>query len=221
MTKIMGGLILKNKIAYLFLNGELLGDSNFYKNYIEKNSGDIFCGDGGFRHCRTLKLTPLEIWGDFDSIHPDEVIFLENSQINLKKFPADKDFTDGELIINYLSNIYEKIIIIGGLGGYYAHTLTNISLIARFQNCEFLTDKEKIFFVKKHNLFYHSQGQNISFLPLSEKVDNLTLEGFKYDLKNYNLTLGESICMSNTITSNSASVTYSKGVLIGILELKN
>ena len=51
------------KIAYIFLNGELLGKKEFYENFISENKGDIFCADGGANIVYSLNLIPLEIWG--------------------------------------------------------------------------------------------------------------------------------------------------------------
>ena len=56
------------KIAYLFLNGELRGNKNFYLNFIENHKGDIYCADGGANICYELNLIPKEIYGDLDSI---------------------------------------------------------------------------------------------------------------------------------------------------------
>ena len=56
------------KIAYLFLNGELRGDKNFYLDFIKNHKGDIYCADGGANICYELDLIPKEIYGDLDSI---------------------------------------------------------------------------------------------------------------------------------------------------------
>lgn len=210
---------MKKNIAYIFLNGYLMGDLNFYQNYIKNNPGDFFCADGGYNHCKKLNIIPLEVWGDLDSIKYTDLEFLKDNLIPIIKFNKDKDFTDGQLIIESVhKKNYEKIIIIGGLGGRMSHTLTNLSFIIKYQNTIFLTDKEEIFFVNKKHILTNLKGITISFIPFSSNVESLTLEGFKYPLINHNLILGSSICMSNIVNNDTALITYSKGNLIGIKE---
>lgn len=210
---------MKKNIAYIFLNGDLLGNINFYKNFISNCNGDFYCADGGYKHCKALEILPLEIWGDLDSISADDIKFLEQKNIIIKKFSKDKDFTDGELILNYVySKGYDEIIIIGGMGGRFSHTLTNLSLIIKYQNAIFLTEREQIFLVKNHHILENKFGITVSFIPYSSDIISLTLNGFKYPLSCKNIELGSSICMSNIVISNNASITYSKGWLIGIIE---
>lgn len=208
-----------DNIAYLFLNGDLLGDTGYFSNFIKKNPGDLFCADGGFKHCQNLNLTPCEIWGDLDSISDSDLKFIEMSNIPTKRFPREKDFTDGELILEYLSHKnYQKIYIIGGLGGRTSHTLTNLSLIVKYKNIIFLTETEEIFFVTPLHMFSGLKGVTISFIPYSSEVTNLTLSGFKFPLNSYTLKLGSSICMSNIVISDNTVLTYDTGSLIGIIE---
>lgn len=213
--------IERKKIAYLFLNGELEGRKEFFKTYIEREPGDIYCADGGYRHCETLGVQPCEIWGDMDSIKLSQLEKLEREGIVLKKFPKDKDFTDGELILEYLySQEYERIQIIGGLGGERAHELTNLSLTLKYDNLVFLTEREILFSVRDYTIIRGQKGSIISFVPMSDIVENLTLKGFKYPLNSYHLQKGQSICMSNRIEENECVVNFQKGVLLGILKIK-
>lgn len=210
---------MEKKIAYLFLNGELQGREIFFRTYLEKQPGDIYCADGGYRHCNHLGFKPLEVWGDMDSINSHLMEKLEREGITLKKFHRNKNFTDGELLLEYVSALgYEKIWIIGGLGGDRAHELTNLNLTMRYNNLIFLTEREILFTLKSDTIIKNRKGSTISFVPMSEKVEGLTLEGFKYPLSKYNLNKWESICMSNRIEENSCSVTFKSGVLLGILK---
>ena len=213
------------KRAYVFLNGELLGKNEFYLDYIATYPGDIFCGDGGYNHLKKLFLTPLEIWGDMDSIEKKLLEELENisetadSKLILKKFSRDKDFTDGELLISYLNGEgYKEIVVIGGLGGKKSHELTNLNLLGTYQNLIFLTELEKIFYLKKESVLENLKGTTISLIPLASSVKNLNLEGFKFNLKDYTLNLGDSRCISNTIVESKAKISYTTGILLGIVE---
>ena len=73
------------KIAYIFFNGKLLGDTNYYRKLLYGNKGDIFCADGGANLCYELNLIPLEIWGDLDSINKDILEYYTEKNIIIKK----------------------------------------------------------------------------------------------------------------------------------------
>lgn len=166
------------KIAYVFFNGQLEGSKEFYTKLINEKKGDIYCADGGATHLETLGILPLEIWGDLDSVTKEIIEKYRNNKVRIKKFPKDKDYTDGELILQHISKLnYDEIIVIGGLGGRIDHLLTNLNLIFKFKNLKFVTEKEKIFSIEKKAELIELKGKTISFVPFSEKVEGLTLEG--------------------------------------------
>ena len=59
------------KRAYIFFNGELLGSKDYYLELLKRDSGDIYCADGGANLLEELGILPMEIWGDFDSVSPE------------------------------------------------------------------------------------------------------------------------------------------------------
>ena len=206
------------KIAYVFFNGQLEGSKEFYTKLINEKKGDIYCADGGATHLETLGILPLEIWGDLDSVTKEIIEKYRNNKVRIKKFPKDKDYTDGELILQHISKLnYDEIIVIGGLGGRIDHFLTNLNLIFKFKNLKFVTEKEKIFSIEKKAELIELKGKTISFVPFSEKIEGLTLEGFKYPLNKYTLHQGDSICMSNIAIEDICKVTFDTGKLMGIV----
>ena len=206
------------KIAYVFFNGQLEGSKEFYTKLINEKKGDIYCADGGANHLEALGIFPLEIWGDLDSVTKEIIEKYRNNNVRIKKFPKDKDYTDGELILQHISKLnYDEIIIIGGLGGRIDHLLTNLNLIFKFKNLKFVTEKERIFSIEKKAELTGLRGKTISFVPFSEKVEGLTLEGFKYPLNKYILHQGDSICMSNIAVDDICKVTFDTGKLMGII----
>ena len=206
------------KIAYVFFNGEFLGEKSYYLDLLNREKGDIYCADGGANLLAKLNIFPKELWGDLDSVSTDILEKYETQGVIIKKFPKDKDFTDGELILSYiLEKKYDKIVVIGGLGGRKDHELTNLNLLFKFKNIIFLTEREEIFSVENYKEFLGEKGKTISFVPFSEKVEGLTLKGFKYPLNNYTLHQGDSICMSNIAIEDICEVSFEKGKLLGII----
>lgn len=206
------------KRAYIFFNGELKGDRDYYLELLKNEEGDIYCADGGANLLEELNIFPKEIWGDFDSVSENILEKYERAGVVIKKFPKDKDFTDGELILQYVAKKnYDRIIIIGGLGGRKDHELTNLNLIFKFRNLTFISETEEISAIENYREFVELEGKIISFIPFSEKVEGITLKGFKYPLDNYTLFQGDSICVSNVIIAKRAEISFQKGKLLCIV----
>lgn len=206
------------KIAYIFFNGELLGDENFYKNFIKENSGDIFCADGGANIAYYLNLLPLEIWGDLDSIDSKILEYYKEKDVIIKKFPVEKDKTDSELLLEYIAANYEKIYCIAGLGGDIDHELTNLNLCFKYTKLYFLTERQHIFFVDRSYNFKNFKNYKVSFIIFSDEVRGLTLNGFKYDVSNLNLKRGDSRCISNVIAEDIAKISFEEGKVLAVIK---
>lgn len=206
------------KRAYIFFNGELLGSKDYYLELLKRDSGDIYCADGGANLLEELGILPMEIWGDFDSVSSGILDRYSESGVIIKKFPKDKDFTDGELILKYITEKgYDEIVVIGGLGGRKDHELTNLNLMFKFKNLTFITEREEIFAIDRKREFIGEKGKTISFVPFSERVEGVTLKGFKYPLNNYTLYQGDTICMSNIAIEDRATINFKMGKLLGII----
>ena len=206
------------KIAYLFLNGELRGDKNFYLDFIKNHKGDIYCADGGANFCYELTLIPKEIYGDFDSIKNDVKEFYQEKNVKFIKFKVEKDYTDSELLLNEIQNKYDIIYCIAGLGGSIDHELTNINLLAKYSNLIFISEKEKIFKIDSDSKFNDMINTKISFVIFSDEVKALTLKGFKYNIENLDIKKGEARCISNIIIENEANLSIKSGSLLCVIK---
>lgn len=205
--------------AFIFLNGDFPNCEDFYNN-LNINTEHLFCADGGAKKALELNYIPKEVWGDFDSLDQISLDLLKSNNVTIKKFNKDKDFTDGELLISYVTSLnYDEIYIIGGLGGRIDHMLTNINLIFKYKNIIFIDRSEKLFLVTSNFILKNNLNKRISFIPFSDTIENLTLEGFFYPLKNHTLKRGDSTCLSNIITSEEAFISFSSGKLLGALSL--
>lgn len=206
--------------AFIFLNGIMDSKNPFYKNLL-KDEKNIFCADGGLKYALDLNIFPLEVWGDFDSIDDSLLEKAKKNGSKIVSFDKRKDFTDGELIISEISKRnFEKIVILGGLGGRTDHLLTNLNLLFKFENVFFVDEKETIFKVDYHTEIKNEKGKTISFIPMSDTVEGLTLKGFEYPANNFTVKRGDSLCTSNVVKDNTATVNFNIGKLIGIIENK-
>lgn len=204
--------------AYVFLNGELTGDMEFYREIL-KIEGDIYCADGGAMHLYDLGKIPLEIMGDMDSVSADVIEFFKGKGTKIKTFSKDKDFTDGEIILEYLdSKGYEEIMVFAAMGGRTDHMLTNLNLLFKYKQARFISDKEEIRVVDKKYRFREEKGTVVSFIPFSDEVTGVKLTGFKFPLDRYTLRRGSSICMSNVIAGSESEVSFENGSLLCVVE---
>ena len=74
------------KFAYIFFNGKLLGNVEYFKNFFMQNIGDIFCADGGANLCYELNLIPNEIFV-FDRLLNSKFFSILNSiSFSFKKY---------------------------------------------------------------------------------------------------------------------------------------
>lgn len=206
------------KRAFVFLNGELSENTEFYKEYLKEND-EIYCADGGAMHTYRLGKVPLEILGDMDSVSEEVLEYYENKGTLIKRFSKDKDFTDGEIILEYLnSKNYDEIIVFAAMGGRTDHMLTNLNLIFKYKKARFVSDKEEMFIIDKYFKFENKKGSEVSFIPFSQEVSQLTLKGFKFPLDKHRLKRGTSICMSNIIIEDTAEARFEKGELLCVVQ---
>lgn len=206
------------KTAFVFFNGIMDGKNPYYKELL-KNEKYIFCADGGLKYALEAEVIPLEIWGDLDSANSLLVEKAVSMGSKIIKFDAKKNFTDGELILSELvKKDFDKIVVLGGLGGRTDHLLTNLNLLFKFDKVIFLDEKEIIFRVDNRTEIKNRNGKTISFIPMSDIVEEITLTGFEYPLTKHTVSRGESLCTSNILRSDNAVIEFKSGKLLGIIE---
>ena len=204
------------KQAIIFLSGKFNLKDDYYKN-IKYEEYDIYCADGGANYTYSLGIVPKVILGDLDSIEKKVKKYYEKLEVEFKKFPVSKDFTDGELILNKITAKYENVLVLGGLGGRTDHFITNLNLLEKYKNVTYEDENEIIFYVKKEMQIDGKKGKIISFIPLTP-INSLTLEGFLYPLDGINISRSSSLCMSNIINKEKVRIKYDKGSIIGIIQ---
>ena len=210
----------------IFLNGEYRYSQEFMDRLISKDV-ICFCADGGANFAFRYGKVPEMIIGDLDSIEKRVLEYYKSKNVLIKKFPKDKDFTDFELIlkeINKISenkNFVEKIFVVGGLGKRIDMTLNNLFIMEKYKNLVFLQENEEIFYAEKSFVLKNKKECEFSIIPISEKVEKLTLKGFKFETDKIDVKRESSRLVSNVILENEASVEFENGKLIIILKNNN
>lgn len=157
--------------------------------------------DSGMEHARALNLDP-ELWvGDFDSAPADLVAGYEH--VPRLPFPAQKNFTDGELAIEQaISRGATRLVMVGALGGERTdhgllHLLQAVSLAERGLDVILTSGTEEAHpLLPGVRTFDFPAGSLFSVLGL-EPLGGLDLDGVKYPLKAAGIDFGSSRTLSN------------------------
>ena len=184
---------------------------------------NIIAVDKGLETLYLLKILPTHIVGDFDSVNETIINFYNTKNIPIHKYNPEKDYTDTDIAIKLAISLNStNITIIGATGTRLDHTLANIHILCNCLekkiSCEIIDPHNKIYLIdSKINLEKSTiYGKYISLIPLTSKVLNVTLKGFKYPLQDYTLKIGESLGISNEVVNDVATIEIKEGILIVI-----
>jgi len=163
--------------------------------------------------------------GDFDSINKEEFELIKNNSKQIIKLNPIKDKTDVEEAIEYAKNISDDITIFGGIQGKrIEHFLSIINIFNKFENLKLIDNNSLIFKIKNQFEFRKDDYKDykfVSFFSFNENY-NISLNGFKYDLDNKNITkLDSSLLISNEMKENNLSVITNKDIFIIFSKLDN
>jgi len=199
------------------------GDLEYTKDIIDtiKASQLIVCADGGARHLRALNILPHVMIGDFDSILPDDKKFFKENQVKTLTFSSRKDHTDSELCLSWaLANNATDITLLAVTGTRLDHTLANIFLLKKLARknipARIINKNNEIHIVTDFIAIKGRPKDFLSIIPITKKVDGITLKGLEYPLTDASLKMGSSLGVSNSFKETIASVSIKKGALIVI-----
>lgn len=211
-----------SELAIIALNGELDTEPENYKKMFDKNEGSYIAADGGALRLKELDIKPDLIIGDLDSLDKSTLANFKKNKIKIKKYPSDKNETDGELAVNYcIKNNYDKIILTFALGGRCDQQLANIFLLEYAQengiNAIIQEGEKEIGLVNKEKIIQDKIDWGLSLIPIDNEVENVNISGCKYNLSSYNLKRSKSRGISNLITNRKVKISHGKGKLLYIL----
>ncbi len=150
--------------------------------------------------------------GDFDSVTAEEYEKIQATAIETKKYRSRKDYTDLYLAIeDVLEFDYTKIIIYGGMGGRFDHSFANLSLL-RLGSISIVTEETVMYTLPPGTHRIRNKHKYISFFAL-EDIPDLTIRGFKYEKRKFELFIDDPLCISN---EGEGTVSFSDGLLLVI-----
>lgn len=199
----------------------IVGAGPFEDLLLEPSEKDfVIAADAGYLQMARLSAVPDLVVGDFDSMtqrpnHPNVIVY-----------PKEKDATDMLLAIDEgLRRGYQKLVILGGLGGRLDHSLANIQALSYIaqKNARgyLLGDGTAVTVIKDGCMTFDGEKKGvISVFCCGETAKGVTLKGLKYPLNDAVVTGSFPIGVSNEFTGFQSEVTVSNGSLIVMWEEK-
>lgn len=211
---------MKTGKAILVLNGQRFWSEGF-SAALEDDPGFVIAVDGGIGHLEELDVLPVIHIGDMDSSAPDSKVPVMDTIV----FPAEKDRSDLFLALEfvYKRNVKEALVFAAS-GGRSDHFISNYETAADFASrglkVVFKGEDEDIFFLPcispKGYEFDFAKGSTVSVFSGTEECRGVTLEGFKYGLKNDVLYGKIPMGLSNIAAEERQKINFEKGVIVVI-----
>jgi thiamine pyrophosphokinase len=163
----------------------------------------IIAADGGMRHSAALGVVP-ELWvGDFDSV--PAALPAELAAVERRRFPSDKDRTDGELAVaEALAQGATSLVLAGAFGGTRAdHALLHLAMGIRRakEGIEVVLTsgaQEGFPLLPGTRTFNYKDGTLFSILGFSH-LSGVTVTGAKWPLDGVEVPFGSSLTVSNEV----------------------
>jgi len=211
------------KKGLIITGGKL--DLDFARSFLKQYSFDkLIAVDAGLASADALGLVPDYVVGDFDTADPQLIArYKELPFIVWEVHWPEKNETDTELARSRALAIgCEEIAFLGATGGRADHLLGNIHTLylcmQKGVDAYLVDAQNKIYLLDEGKVFCREAvwGNYISFLPYTEAVTGITLQGFKYPLDKREIRQGEEVglCISNELTEAKAVLTFDTGVLV-------
>ena len=189
----------------------------------------IIAADHGLDFLLHNSLKPDIVIGDFDSAGPDALAFLEKEENSDKedgpqiiRMKPEKDISDTHAaLIEAEKKGCRNVLLLGATGTRLDHVTANLLLLLKAKEAGMkltIADPKNLIFLADDGMQLSKKfwGEYyISFFPLGEPVEGLTLNGFQYPLNDFRLALSEaSLTISNRIVDDYAEVHFKNGDLV-------
>lgn len=184
-----------------------------------EESAFIICADSGADCLFNYKIIPKYLLGDFDSINSDAFNFLLSSNCIIERYPVAKDCTDSELALLKAKELgADEIVFLGCTGTRLDHTLGNFGLLVKCINSNIkgcIRDANNyIELLNSPIIISGKPKEKFSLLAYTSTIKDLTIYGAGYPLNNYELSIGDSLTVSNEFKDSEVKITFSSGYLL-------
>eukprot|EP00924_Labyrinthula_sp_SR-Ha-C_P013071 snap_masked-scaffold_12-processed-gene-8.31-mRNA-1 protein AED:0.08 eAED:1.00 QI:0/-1/0/1/-1/1/1/0/249 len=224
-------------LALIILNNSSINVSNRFNLFqnLWNNSVVRVCADGGAQVLYNSKenLIPDAICGDFDSL--DSKILEDYQKKGVKIVQdEDQDSTDLQKCLNYLTRTRDRglnVVIFGAFGGRLDHQMAHINTALiwyiliyylilrenRFRDIYLLNHETVGVVLQKGaneiiNSKDHQDYKTAGIIPIGAPCENLSLDGFRWNLDSAKSAFGGLVSTSNEIVLDAVMVENSEPV---------
>lgn len=179
----------------------------------------IWAVDRGADTCRAAAVIPEILLGDADSSAASSWQWLEELQVPMVRYPADKDYTDLQLALRELAvrRSGAAVLLTGGWGGRFDHAWSNVfSLLqaadAGLNIAGLVDEAEAMFFLpggQQLAIEFIQQPKTISLIPLTPVCRQVTSQGVHWPLSGVDLSMQAPAAISNRLAVDSQKIRVS------------
>ncbi|EKQ53997.1 MULTISPECIES: thiamine diphosphokinase [unclassified Clostridium] len=200
------------------ISGGIPPSETLLRNYL-KEVDSIIAADKGIECLYEYNIMPDLLLGDFDSVNSELLDIIKSKVKEVLQFPPEKDYTDTEIaIIEAIKRGAKKIYLFGALGSRIDHALGNIGLLLTAKkkgvSIEIIDNNNRLYLGEKQMKLFGKYGENISFHALSNKVINFKINGAKYNLESYDMSLLDPRAICNEFLDTPIEISYDEGELL-------
>lgn len=218
---------MKNKLDILIVTGGYIDKALLLKLVEEKKDYYIIGVDKGLEALDANNIVPDLAVGDFDSADIKIREKYSDNDNTILLNPV-KDSTDTHVAVTKALKLKPKsIAIVGATGKRIDHMLGNIGLLKicldnGIDNAFILDNNNKIRIINKDTVIRKKElyGEFISLIPFTDEVSGITLEGFKYSLRDGILIKDDTLGISNELVKEEGLIKLKSGSLL-LLETKD
>jgi thiamine pyrophosphokinase len=197
----------------------------------------IACADAGYSICVSAGYKPDIVIGDFDSLSPEQISEIDALGIEKIVYPVEKNETDTLLCVRYgIAQGFDNFLILGGIGGDFAHTLANLQVLSFLTDLEckseIITDSERLLMVDGELVsavheprpavplvISESPGTKFSVFSYAERSTGVHIKNAKYELTDTVLTQSYPLGVSNEFINNDpVSISLKFGRLLIVIQ---
>ena len=191
------------------MRGIILLNGEPYRGDIDCGGALTVCCDGALRWAQGRCRIDIAA-GDFDS--------LGYVPAGALTYPAEKNFTDGEIALDLLiGRGAERVDIYGAGGGREDHLFGNLQLLAagfrRGVRTVMHTNYLDAYCAAGEVRWKNLAGRTLSLAPVGDSAHIVESEGLKYPLRDLTLECGSCRGISNVVEADSARIFCDAGTL--------
>lgn len=183
-------------------------------------SSTVIAADSGANCLWKYQITPDYLIGDFDSIDNKILHFWENKKVSIERHPQNKDETDAQLALKKAASLgATEVVFLGCLGGKRTdHLLGALGLLTEASDLNIAAclkdDYQTITLLEEPTTIHGNNGEIFSLQAYGEPVKKLSISGSKYELKNYELKMGNALTLSNEFQNQAVNIQFTSGRLL-------